>query len=185
MILAFIFVMFMFFLFVMFFTKGKPRFSRLRSLECGPQDHTSARKCGTSAKTWLLWFTLALVECRDHLHPWKAALTLADVVTCRCVLPSLLRTLCQRLVLSINHFFELSQPNSTTCPSWLLRQPADLETNHFLVSNLCFRERSSREEEEEFLSESSLPSLIFVVWTVGFEFWGENLDLLWLLLLII
>ena len=44
-------------------------------------------------------------------------LLLADVVTCRCVLPSLLHTLCQRLVLSINHLFELNQPGIATCPS--------------------------------------------------------------------
>ena len=92
-------------------------------------------------------------------YPVVGSLIWADVISCRCVLPSLLHTLCQRLVLSINHLFELNQPDSATCPNCLLRQPADLETKSFLSQIFVFRERSSREEEEKFLSESKSSKL--------------------------
>lgn len=43
------------FMFLMFLSRGEPRFSPTSfTLECGPWDHTSARECGTSAKTWLV-----------------------------------------------------------------------------------------------------------------------------------
>ena len=43
-------------------------------------------------------------------------LLLADVITCRCVVPSLLHTLCQSFVLSIYHLFGENQPAVATCP---------------------------------------------------------------------
>ena len=64
-------------------------------------------------------------------------------------------------------FLELNQPGNATCPSCLLRQPTDLETNHFL-SQIFVLEREALERRKK----SSWVRVVFQAWSL----WLEPLD---------
>ena len=59
---------------------------------------------------------------------------------------------------------ELNQPDNATCPSCLLRQPTDLETNHFL-SQIFVLEREALERRKK----SSWVRVIFQAWFSWFD----------------
>ena len=61
-------------------------------------------------------------------------------------------------------FLELNQPDNATCPSCLLRQPTDLETNHFL-SQILVLEREALERRKK----SSWVRVIFLAWFSWFD----------------